>query len=97
MVSWISAFIAEVQKRTGQQPVIYTPPAWWSTCTGGSGTFGQLPLWMPYYSATATSPPVAAGWGNWAFWQYTSTGTVAGINDTGHTDLDQLNPAAIPL
>ncbi len=97
MVSWISAFIAEVQKRTGQQPVIYTPPAWWSTCTGGSGTFGQLPLWTPYYSATATSPPVTAGWGNWAFWQYTSTGTVAGINDAGHTDLDQLNPAVIPL
>jgi GH25 family lysozyme M1 (1,4-beta-N-acetylmuramidase) len=95
MVSWIAAFAAEVQKRTGQQPVIYTPIGWWSTCTGGSSDFGQLPLWTPYYSATATSPQPTAGWGSWAFWQYSSTGTVTGI--TGQTDLDQLNPSVVPL
>src|SRR5215813_8194571 len=66
MVSWIAAFNAEVQKRTGQQPVIYTPIGWWNTCAGGSGAFGKLPLWTPYYSATATSPPLTAGWSNWA-------------------------------
>ena len=97
MVSWIAAFGAEVQKSTGQQPVIYTPPGWWKDCTGGSAAFGQIPLWTPYYSATASSPVTTAGWGNWAFWQYTSTGTVTGINDAGHTDLDQLNPAVVPL
>src|SRR6266567_2952863 len=97
MVSWIAAFGAEVQKSTGQQPVIYTPPGWWKDCTGGSAAFGQIPLWTPYYSATASSPVATAGWGNWAFWQYTSTGTVTGINDAGHTDLDQLNPAVLPL
>lgn len=97
MVSWIAAFNAEVQKRTGQQPVIYTPPGWWTACTGGSDAFGQLPLWTPYYSATATSPPPTTGWGPWAFWQYSSTGTVTGINDAGHTDLDQLNPAVVPM
>jgi GH25 family lysozyme M1 (1,4-beta-N-acetylmuramidase) len=95
MVSWVAAFVAEVQKRTGQQPVIYTPIGWWSTCTGGSGTFGQVPLWTPYYSATATSPPPTTGWSSWAFWQYSSTGTVTGI--AGQTDLDQLNPAVVPL
>ncbi len=97
MVSWIAAFNAEVQKRTGQQPIIYTPAGWWQDCTGGSAAFGQVPLWTPYYSATASSPPPTAGWGNWAFWQYTSTGTVTGINDAGHTDLDQLNPGMLPL
>jgi GH25 family lysozyme M1 (1,4-beta-N-acetylmuramidase) len=95
MVSWVAAFDAQVQKRTGQQPVIYTPIGWWNTCAGGSGAFGKLPLWTPYYSATATSPPPTAGWSNWAFWQYSSTGTVSGI--AGQTDLDQLNPAVIPL
>jgi GH25 family lysozyme M1 (1,4-beta-N-acetylmuramidase) len=97
MVSWVAAFSAEVQKRTGQQPVVYTPSGWWSTCAGGSAVLGQLPLWTPYYSATATSPPPTAGWGTWAFWQYTSAGTVPGINDASNTDLDQLNPAIIPL
>jgi len=95
MVSWVAAFVAEVQKRTGQQPVIYTPIGWWNTCAGGSGAFGKLPLWTPYFSTTATSPPPTAGWSNWAFWQYSSTGTVTGI--AGQTDLDQLNPAVIPL
>jgi GH25 family lysozyme M1 (1,4-beta-N-acetylmuramidase) len=95
MVSWIAAFQAEVQKRTGQQPVIYTPIGWWSKCAGGSGAFGQVPLWTPYYSATATSPPSTAGWATWAFWQYSSSGTVTGI--AAQTDLDQLNPAAVPL
>jgi GH25 family lysozyme M1 (1,4-beta-N-acetylmuramidase) len=95
MVAWVAAFVAEAQKRTGQQPVIYTPISWWSTCAGGSSTFGQVPLWTPYYSATATSPQPTAGWGSWAFWQYSSTGTVAGI--AGQVDLDQLNPAVVPL
>ncbi|HLQ54379.1 MAG TPA: ricin-type beta-trefoil lectin domain protein [Streptosporangiaceae bacterium] len=97
MVSWISEFNAEVQRRTGQQPVIYTPPGWWNTCTGGSAVFSQIPPWTPYYSAAASSPPLTTGWGNWAFWQYTSTGTVTGISDAGHTDLDQLNPGVLPL
>jgi GH25 family lysozyme M1 (1,4-beta-N-acetylmuramidase) len=96
MVSWISAFDAEVQKRTGQQPIIYTPPSWWKTCTGGSAAFSQLPLWVPDYSTTS-SPPLPAGWANWGLWQYTSIGTVNGINDAGHTDLDQLNPSLIAL
>ncbi|MGN6680488.1 MAG: ricin-type beta-trefoil lectin domain protein [Streptosporangiaceae bacterium] len=95
MVSWVAAFAAEVQKRTGQQPVIYTPIGWWSTCAGGSAAFGQVPLWTPYYSATATSPPSTAGWSSWAFWQYSSTGAVTGV--TGQVDLDQLNPAVVPL
>ena len=36
MVSWISAFDAEIQAQTGRLPVIYAPPGWWSDCTGGS-------------------------------------------------------------
>jgi GH25 family lysozyme M1 (1,4-beta-N-acetylmuramidase) len=95
MVTWISGFAAEVQKKTRRLPVIYTPPIWWRDCAGGSAAFGQTPLWVPYYSTTATSPALPAGWPNWAFWQYTSSGTVAGIS--GSTDLDQLNPGLLPL
>jgi GH25 family lysozyme M1 (1,4-beta-N-acetylmuramidase) len=94
MVTWISQFNAEVQKRTGQQPIIYTPRGWWTDCTGGSAAFSQIPLWEPYISSGATSPILVTGWQNWAFWQY-GTGTVSGIS--GSTDLDQLNPALIPL
>jgi GH25 family lysozyme M1 (1,4-beta-N-acetylmuramidase) len=96
MVSWISAFDAEIHRETGRLPVIYTPPSWWAACTGGSTGFGQLPLWVPDYTS-GSSPSRPAGWGSWAIWQYTSVGTVAGIDDAGHTDLDQLNPAVIGL
>jgi len=96
MVSWVRAFLTEVQRRTGRWPVIYTPIGWWQTCTGGSAAFAQTPLWVPDYT-TGSSPALVPGWGRWAFWQYTSSGTVSGINDTGSTDLDYLNPATVPL
>src|SRR5258708_3885918 len=96
MVTWISQFSAEVQARTGQDPIIYTPPGWWQTCTGGAPGFAQVPLWVPDYTSS-TSPSLPPGWSNWAFWQYSSTGTVSGINDAGHTDLDQLDPALLSL
>jgi GH25 family lysozyme M1 (1,4-beta-N-acetylmuramidase) len=96
MVSWVAAFDAEVQRKTGRLPVVYAPIPWWSTCTGGSAAFGQLPLWVPDYT-TAASPGLPAGWGNWSIWQYTSSGTVPGINATGATDLDQLNPGLLAV
>jgi GH25 family lysozyme M1 (1,4-beta-N-acetylmuramidase) len=96
MVGWITRFDAEIRARTGQEPIIYTPASWWQTCTGGSAKFPQLPLWVPDYTSK-TSPVLPAGWTKWAFWQYSSTGTVPGIQSTGSTDLDQLNPARIPL
>ncbi|HEX7266875.1 MAG TPA: ricin-type beta-trefoil lectin domain protein [Streptosporangiaceae bacterium] len=95
MVSWIAAFDAEVQAKTGWLPVIYTTQDWWSTCTGGSIAFGQAPVWPADYSNS--SPSLPAGWGTWNLWQYTSIGTVSGIQTTGHTDLDQVNPAMITL
>ncbi len=93
MVSWISAFDTEIQSKTGQLPIIYTTQGWWSTCTGGSTAFGHSPMWVAAYSAT-TSPALPAGWGNWGFWQYASTGTVPGIATTTATDLDALNLAS---
>jgi GH25 family lysozyme M1 (1,4-beta-N-acetylmuramidase) len=96
MVSWISAFSAELRSKTGRLPLIYTPPSWWSTCTGGSTAFGQTPAWVPAWGNVA-SPALPAGWASWSFWQYSSTGTVSGITTTGSTDLDQLNPAVLPL
>jgi GH25 family lysozyme M1 (1,4-beta-N-acetylmuramidase) len=96
MVTWISQFSAEVQARTGQDPIIYTAPAWWQACTGGASGFTQLPLWVPDLTSS-TSPSLPAGWSTWGFWQYSSMGTVSGINAPGNTDLDQLNPALIPL
>ena len=77
MVAWVAAFDAQIQAKTGRMPIIYTPPAWWDSCTGNSTGFGPDPLWVP--SITTGSPVLPAGWANWAIWQYSGTGTVAGI------------------
>ena len=90
MVSWIAAFEAEVQAKTGHPAIIYGPPPWWSSCTGGSTRFGGDPLWVPDWSSSGT-PGLPTGWANWSFWQYSSTGTVPGIQAPSNTDLDQLN------
>jgi hypothetical protein len=96
MVSWISTFDSEIEARTGHLPIIYTPRSWWATCTGSSTGLAHTPVWVPDYSSAA-GPALPAGWSTWASWQYTSTGTVAGISDPGHTDLDQANPAILSL
>ena len=96
MVKWITGFDGEVQAKTGRLPIIYTTQNWWQTCTGGSTAFGQTPIWPADYT-TANSPLIPAGWATWAFWQYTSIGTVTGINAPQGTDLDQLNPGVVPL
>jgi GH25 family lysozyme M1 (1,4-beta-N-acetylmuramidase) len=83
MVSWIRAFDGEVQRVTGQLPIIYTAAGWWSTCTGNSSAFGSDQLWIAAYSVSI--PVLPAGWPAWMFWQHTSTGTVPGI--AGDTDL----------
>jgi GH25 family lysozyme M1 (1,4-beta-N-acetylmuramidase) len=96
MRSWIAQFSREVQAKTGQEPIIYGPGPWWQDCTGGTSRFGQFPLWVPDWT-TASRPVITKGWSNYAFWQYSSAGTVRGIDAAGNTDLDQVNPAAISL
>ena len=96
MVRWIARFSAEVQAKTGQEPIIYGPVPWWRLCTGGTAAFAQFPLWVPDYT-TATHPRITPGWTNWQFWQYSSAGTVRGIDARRDTDLDQLNPSVLPL
>ena len=64
MVAWVSAFTAEVQRVTSQQPVIYTTADWWDTCTGDTTSFGADPLWVAAYRDG--SPPMPSGWNSTA-------------------------------
>jgi lysozyme len=96
MVSWIASFNFEIKAKTGRKPIMYVPVYWWAACTGSSTGFGRRHLWVPDYT-TAPRPLLPAGWKTWSFWQYTSSGTVRGIQDPGHTDLDRANPAISPV
>lgn len=95
MVAWVHGFVNEIVRRTGKEPLIYAPISWWQQCAGGSSAFAQTPLWVPYWCSSCTQPPITPGWTRWAFWQYSSTGSVPGI--TGPCDLDVLTKTWIPL
>jgi GH25 family lysozyme M1 (1,4-beta-N-acetylmuramidase) len=93
MVEWISAFISEVRRLTGQLPVIYTAARWWRSCTGNSTAFASDPLWI---AAWGPSPaPLPGGWRKWTFWQYTSRGRVPGID--GNVDVSYVRRADVRL
>lgn len=89
MIGWIKAFVARVEQLTGQPPIIYTAPPWWDACTGGSGAFRGLPLWIAAWAVS--SPPMPRGWHAWTFWQYRSSGTVPGITTVEATDVSYFN------
>jgi GH25 family lysozyme M1 (1,4-beta-N-acetylmuramidase) len=87
MVNWIQTFINDVSS-LGKTPIIYTLTSFWNTCTGNSTAFSRYPLWLASWGVS--NPSLPSGWNNYTFWQYTSSGTVSGIQ--GGTDLDYLGP-----
>jgi GH25 family lysozyme M1 (1,4-beta-N-acetylmuramidase) len=95
MTAWISGFVTTTRSLTGQYPIIYTTANWWDVCTARSTAFGADPMWVAAYGFSA--PPLPAGWANWSYWQYTSGGTVPGVDSANTTDLDSFGPSAVGL
>jgi len=94
MVSWIASFTDTYESLTTVWPVIYTPTAWWVTCTGNySGFAANDPLWTTSSGNTAGSLP--AGWSTYTFWQYASAGTFPGDQDLFNGSSAQLQQVAV--
>jgi GH25 family lysozyme M1 (1,4-beta-N-acetylmuramidase) len=91
--AWVGAWLGEVYAKLGVRPMIYASPAFWASSMGDTTMFadqGYSVLWIAHWGTS--SPTVPAGnWGGhgWTFWQYTSTGSTAGIS--GKVDLDRFN------
>jgi GH25 family lysozyme M1 (1,4-beta-N-acetylmuramidase) len=89
MVAWIASFTTAYQSLTGVYPVIYTPAAWWATCTGNYGGFAGLDaVWITSPGTTAGALP--SGWSTYTFWQYASSGTFPGDQDAFNGSTSQL-------
>lgn len=80
---------------TGQKSWIYTGQYTWNTYVGAQhdAVFSQRTLWVANYTS-ASKPAMPRCWseGNWVFWQYSSTGKVAGIDEKHNVDLDRAHP-----
>jgi GH25 family lysozyme M1 (1,4-beta-N-acetylmuramidase) len=88
--TWIRVWVKKVNRRLGRKPMIYTNASSWSA-TGNTREFAKAkyPLWVAEWGVSRPSVPA----GNWAghgysVWQYSSSGTVAGIS--GKVDQDRL-------
>jgi lysozyme len=76
-------FLDYVEQQTGRIPIIYTNAAFFNQLGNPAG-FDRYPLYVSDYQVKC--PKVPQPWTSWTFWQYSSTGTAAGI--PGNTDLD---------
>jgi GH25 family lysozyme M1 (1,4-beta-N-acetylmuramidase) len=83
----IRRWVDRVYQGTGRHPIIYTGRYYWDPYVASSA-FNTLPLWHAQYTS-ASCPNINDRWHTWTFWQYTSSGRVAGIS--GNVDRDRFN------
>ncbi len=80
LIDWTRRYLNSVQALTGRQPIIYTYPNFWRTAMANTTEFSNYPLWIADYTAATTPARCRVGWKNWAFWQYTDSGRIPGVN-----------------
>ena len=85
--SQVRIWVDRVTEVLGKPPIVYTGFYFWRDSVGGAD-LTTSPLWHAQYSS-ASCPNIAAPWQDWAFWQYTSSGSVAGIS--GNVDTNRFN------
>jgi lysozyme len=88
----VATWIDMVEGALGRKPVIYTGSYFWNDNVV-SDAFADHPLWIAHY--TTGCPNLPTVWPNWAFWQYTSSGSVAGIG--GNVDRNLFNGSRLEL
>jgi len=90
LITWTQTFLAEVQRKTGRTPAIYTYRFFWSESMASTSALRRYPLWIADYT-TASQPhsPLIGSWPTWALWQYTASASVAGI--PGPVDRSRFN------
>lgn len=78
-------FLGLLQQRYGVRPIVYSGEAFANQNLPG---FSAYPLWLAEYSSHP-APQLPLDWTQWAFWQYSQSGAVAGVD--GPVDLSRFN------
>ncbi len=80
----VEQFLARVEALFRRRPVVYTSRSFMNECLGGSTALRDRALWVVDYGK---SPPrMPPGWADWALWQHSEQGSVAGV--AGSVDVD---------
>lgn len=82
-------FLLMVEKKYKIKPLIYTYALYWdktinTKVNDSKYNFGSYRLWIAHYNVLR--PHIAKPWTDYYIWQFTSSGTVKGIE--GHVDLN---------
>lgn len=91
------AFIKTLEQLSGKEVIVYSNTH--TARTIFSGEITKYPLWVAQYGVS--NPTQNGKWNTWAGWQYTSMGSVSGIN--GYVDRDKftkdmfLNSSSSPV
>jgi GH25 family lysozyme M1 (1,4-beta-N-acetylmuramidase) len=89
LTSWVQTWMTAVKNQTGITPILYTSG---SIASYLGSAVNIYPLWIADPDGSSTAPPANIGvWTNWAFKQYSWTGTVSGVTGTGNVDIDVFN------
>jgi lysozyme len=83
----VKKFSDRVEAKLGRKPIIYVGKYFWQGNVGNPNMHLN-PLWHAQYTS-ASCPDIASTWPTWTFWQYSSSGSVAGIS--GNVDVDRFN------
>ena len=81
-----------VQTATGMTPIIYSYVSWFASTGVTDARLANYPLYIASYNACATIP---SPWTTAVFWQYSASGTGAGIS--GNVDVDRFFGSAADL
>ena len=83
----LQQWLDHVEAAVGRKPLIYTGGYFWQDNVGAD--FSEYPLWHAGYTGGTCPSTVANQWPDWTFWQFSSTGSVAGIS--GNVDENRFN------
>ncbi len=81
-------WIDHVEAALGIKPIIYTGFYFWRDQVGAPAYGAAHPLWHAQYTS-AECPNIPSPWTTWAFWQFTSSGSVDGI--AGNVDVNRFD------
>lgn len=68
-----------------KRPLLYIAPGFYSLLPTNGLPADRCDVWLAHY--TTGAPSVPAAWPSWAFWQFTESGFVPGVN--GKADIDR--------
>jgi GH25 family lysozyme M1 (1,4-beta-N-acetylmuramidase) len=92
---WALEWLQEFENETGIRCAVYT--AKWFThayLKNNIGDLNKYPLWVadytkPYKDGGRNEPDHLCGWDEWSAWQWTSSGIITGLGQTGIRKCDR--------